>query len=530
MWLLGRVQRLAGLVRALLLDPWSSGMLVWSTVAVFFAIGLYRYASVTLPNLDVSWLLIASERLLAGGTFLDDFFEVNWPMAIMIYCPGVWLSQLLGIDIYTGLVVFILVLIGGSVFAARQMLLRIIPEFPAATGFLTVAYAWILCFPHHFFGQREHLAMALYLPFVIAAAGRAAGRPLQSPVVEVGVSAAAAIGILIKPHFILLPAAVFIMRIVRERSWRVLRQPDVLTFLAFGIVYIASIILFYPGWIDVAKMALQVYSAYDKDWDALLRTVGTTTGLAVLILIGNRFSNLPLAAKSLVSHLGITVVVASIIFVLQRKGWSYQFLPAKFSLALLTLAFVVFHVAAAKPSQFWRRPLYGYVAMLCVVLIGLLPVARDIWRDYHRLARYHNAPLTQTVRATMPGEPLFVFSADVRDAFPMVLLEKRVWASRFPALWPIPGIVNRLAEASTPQQRKRLQSLRQGMVEKTLLDFRRYRPGLVLVQADSQNRWIKKQFDFLKFYRADPAFDALWRGYRPAGRVGKFELYVRADP
>jgi len=247
-------------------------------------------------------------------------------------------------------------------------------------------------------------------------------------------------------------------------------------------------------------------------------------------LIGNRFSNLPLAAKSLVSHLGITVVVASIIFVLQRKGWGYQFLPAKFSLALLISVFAVFHISAAETAQFWRRPLLGYVSTLCVVLMGILPVARDIWRDYHRTLHYHTAPLTQAVRITRPGEPLFIFSVDVGDAFPMVLLENRVWASRFPSLWPIPGIVNGLAVAATAQQRERLQSLRQGMIEKTLTDFRRYRPGLVLVLADLQNRWIKTQFGFLKFYRADPAFDALWRGYRPAGRVGKFELYVRAEP
>ncbi|MDH3700778.1 MAG: hypothetical protein OEU46_05645 [Alphaproteobacteria bacterium] len=529
MWFLAQFQRLVGVARVLLLDSWSSRALVWSAVGVLFATGLYRYASITLPNLDVSWLLIASERLLAGGTFRNDFYEVNWLMAIMIYCPGVWLSQLLGIGVYTGLVIFILTLIGGSVFAARQMLLQVIPEFPAATGFLTVAYAWILFFPHHFFGQREHLAMVLYLPFVIAAAGRAAGRPLVNPVADVSVSAAAAIGILIKPHFILLPAAVFAMRLLRERSWRVLLQPDVLTFLVFGIVYLASIILFYPGWIDVANMALQVYSAYDKDWDALLQTAGTTTGLAVLILIGNRFSNLPLAAKSLIFHLGITVVVGSIVFVLQRKGWSYQFLPAKISAALLIPVFLVFHIAAAEPVKF-RRPLLGYFSALCAVLIGLLPVGRDIWRDYHRLMRYHNAPLTQAVRATMPGEPLFVFSADVRDAFPMVLLEKRVWASRFPSLWPIPGIVNGLAMASTAQQRERLQSLRQGMIEKTLTDFRRYRPGLVLVPIELNKRWFETDFDFLTFYRADPAFDAVWRGYRPAGRAGNFEFYVRAAP
>ncbi len=529
MWLLRRVQRLAGLVRALLLDPWGSGALVWLVVAVFFGIGLYRYASVTLPNLDVSWLLIASERLLAGGTFLDDFFEVNWPMAIMIYCPGVWLSHLLGIDLYVGLVIFVLMLMGGSVVAAHKSLHQVLPEFPAVTGFLTIAYAWILFFPHHFFGQREHIALALFLPFVIAAAGRVAGRPLETRSAEICISAAAAIGILIKPHFILLPAAIFLVRLLRQRSLRVMWHPDVLTFLLFGSAYLAVLVLIYPGWIEVAQLALQLYSAYDAEMGALLQTAGKAAGLAVLVAIACRFSTLPVAAKSLIFHLTLTVAVAAAIYIIQRKGWSYQFLPAKFTLVLLILAFAGLHLARAKPPQTWPRPAYGFIAAMFLVSVGLLPVARDIWRDYHRLVRYHNAPLTQAVRATMPGEPLFVFSADVRDAFPMALLEKRVWASRFSALWPIPAIVNQLA-ASPPQQRGRLRSLRQDMVKKTLSDFRRYRPGLVLVSVELNKRWFETDFDFLTFYRADPAFDALWRGYRSIGRAGKFELYVRAEP
>ena len=530
MWLLGQLRRIAGIGRALLLDPWGHGPLVWTTVGVFFAVGLFRYSSVTLPNLDVSWLLMASERLLAGGTFLDDFYEVNWLMAIMVYCPGVWLSHLFGIDLYVGLVIFVLMLMGGSVVAAHKSLHRVLPEFPAVTGFLTIAYAWILFFPHHFFGQREHIALALFLPFVIAAAGRVAGRPFETRSAEICISAAAAIGILIKPHFILLPAAIFLVRLFRQRSLRVLCHPDVLTFLVFGSAYIATLVLIYPGWIEVAQLALQLYSAYDADPVALLRTAGTATGLAVLVAIACRFSTLPVAAKSLIFHLALTVVVAAAIYILQRKGWSYQFLPAKNTLVLLILAFAGLHLARAEPSQTWRRPAFGLIAAMVVASAGLLPVARDVWRDYHRMVRYHNAPLTQAIRSTRPGESLFVFSADVRDGFPMVLLENRGWASRFSALWPIPGIVNQLATASTPQQRAHLQSLRQDMVEKTLNDFRRYRPGLVLVPIELTERWFEDRFDFLKFYRADPAFDALWRGYRPAGRAGKFELYVRAEP
>jgi len=81
---LDALRRLAGYVRAVLLDPWRSGPLVWSLVGVFLAISIFRYTSLTAPNHDVAWLLLAAGRMLDGGTYLTEFYEVNWPMAIMI--------------------------------------------------------------------------------------------------------------------------------------------------------------------------------------------------------------------------------------------------------------------------------------------------------------------------------------------------------------------------------------------------------------------------------------------------------------
>jgi hypothetical protein len=523
------VRRLAGYGRTVFLDPWSDRRLVWSVVGVFFAVSIYRYTMVTLPNLDVSWLTIAAERMLAGGTYLDDFHEINWPLAIMIYCPGVSLSRLLGVDAYTGVLITFFLLIGGSVVTVGKLLNRLVPTMPAATGVLVVVCAWVLLFPHRNFGQREHFAIVMFLPFVIAAAGRAVGAPLVSRFAEVSIGAAAAIGIFVKPHLLLLPAAIFIVRLLRRRAWHVLWHPDFLTFVVLGFAYITMIFLFYPGWIEVAKRALQFYSAYNAEWYGLLRSGGTGLAWVLLTLIATRFVTIPSAAKSLVLHLGITAAVAAVIFVLQRKGWSYQFFPAKVALTLLVLAFATTLLAAAELSRTRLRPIYGHLSALLVLSAALMPVARDIWRDYHRLERYRNTPVTQLVRATKPGTAIFVFSVDVGDGFPMMLLEKRVWASRFPSLWLVPGIVAHLAEARTPSRRAQLQVLQQSTIEMTLSDFRRFRPAVVLVPRQINLKWLQEGFDYLTFYRTNPAFDAIWSGYRPAGRAGKFDIYVRGD-
>ncbi len=499
-------------------------------VGALFALSIARYTFLTAPNHDVVWLLIAAERMLDGGTYSNDFFEVNWPMAIIIYCPGVWLSRLIGIDLYAGLLIYLFALIGGSIFTARRLLHRLFSEFPAVHGFTIVIYAWVLLLlPRQMFGQREHVAAILFLPFVIVAAMRSAGAPQISRIAEIWINIAATIGATIKPHFVLLPAVVFALRLVRLRTWRVLLHTDALTFLISGTGCIAAIAMFFPGWFDVAETALQLYSAYDAKWSGLVRTGVTSFGLVFLVLVGNWLAPISRAAKSLIFHFGIVGVVATIIFLLQRKGWSYQYLIASASLSLMTIVFAAGLLALAEPRRIQRRTMVAGASAMLLLAVGLMFIAGNLWRGYHRAQRYHTATLTQMIRATKPETALFVFSHHVGDGFPMVMLEQRPWASRFSALWLMPGIVNELAEETNPSQLERLKSLRRFATQMTVADFRRYRPGVVLVRNNALRAQSNHSLDFLAFYRTDPDFEELWRRYRIIGQYTKFDLYVRSE-
>src|SRR5450432_319988 len=46
---------------------------------------------------DVSWLITASEKALAGQVPYVDFFEPNPPASLMLYLPSVYLAQWLGV-------------------------------------------------------------------------------------------------------------------------------------------------------------------------------------------------------------------------------------------------------------------------------------------------------------------------------------------------------------------------------------------------------------------------------------------------
>ena len=66
---------------------------------------------VTVLNHDVAWLLIAAGRMIAGGTYSADYFEINMPLAIAAYIPPHLFARSFGITLEQGLVVWISLLI-----------------------------------------------------------------------------------------------------------------------------------------------------------------------------------------------------------------------------------------------------------------------------------------------------------------------------------------------------------------------------------------------------------------------------------
>src|SRR5438876_4199072 len=88
--------------RARTVAPWLA------VVAVFVASVLLRQV---MPfNVDVSWGLIVSERMLDGQRLYVDILETNPPMAVSVYVLGVALARAIGVrpEVATDGLIFLL--------------------------------------------------------------------------------------------------------------------------------------------------------------------------------------------------------------------------------------------------------------------------------------------------------------------------------------------------------------------------------------------------------------------------------------
>ena len=87
---------------------------------------LYGIAALTqtffLLNHDVSWCIHAASRLLAGGTYMKDFFDINPPLALYLYTPPVILGAFFHIGIMYALPIYIFIVATISLYGSAILI------------------------------------------------------------------------------------------------------------------------------------------------------------------------------------------------------------------------------------------------------------------------------------------------------------------------------------------------------------------------------------------------------------------------
>ncbi|MDH3231518.1 MAG: hypothetical protein OEN55_17140 [Alphaproteobacteria bacterium] len=474
-------------------------------------------------NHDSVWLLIAAGRMLDGGTYLNDFFEVNPPLALIVHAPAVLAGRLFGVDnstAYFGLVVLAVL--------ASYVMLKVVAAPVARTG--SAIWRWLplsaaaalLLFPGFDLGQREHLIVIMALPYLaLQAAAAAGGRPVAW--VTVMITLWACLGLFLKPMYLLFPVALAARRAFRRRALAPLFALDMLTIGCAGVAYSALVLLVFPEYFDVAAAALTYYGAYSSA--SILVYVLPLPYLVILAAPLYFFRHLGGTApeRKLFQGLALFGAVASLALVAQQKGWSYHQAPLQVA-SELSVLFAVIAIArrlraGASRSSFVQAARLAPFAVVALLAIGgmkdpFLTSREELERE----------PLYPVLAELAAGKSLFVFGTSVQAGLQWVAPLDVEWASRFSCLWLLPGYVaDRENGVLTPAQAAVVASeLRLHVIE----DFERFRPAVVLVDRDTFKQGFKRPFDYLEFFVSGERFSRLWLNYQHIDSVGGMDVYL----
>lgn len=528
----------------------------WPALLVL-ALAVARQASDSLVG-DVSWLITAAEAILDGKTAYVDFLETNPPAAIFIYVPPVLAARLSGTTPEFMVALFCFLGAGASLALSALILRRFAPE--QSSTIFAGALAVLLLLPAHAFAQREHIAVILGLPFFAVLAARAGGAEIETAL-RVAAGLGAGIMISIKPHFALMIAAIapyFVWRI----GWKgAAASLEIYVAAAVCALHAAATILFFPAYIErIAPLVVATYLPVRYSWLAMASGAAFAAWLvsgAYLIAAAREKLRSPLIATPALASCG-----AMLAYLVQGKGWSYQFYPA---IALMAVA-VIMTIAGENALRRFAPGAMALAAILAVLAIapgarlglslimapiGVLAIAAQNLRGVERRQKSGSADIATVALGFIAAivwawlgeqDPPFSFEAkaaalaphpkvvaitrDLNVGFPFVRRIGGAWAQRANMLWITAGARWRIRQSGDDPKmvaamRPYLKLDRDMLVE----DIRRNRPDIVLIsdRLDNYSDWAF----------ADPLIASALKDYRlyaadgPKGR--ETFLYARAD-
>ncbi len=479
-------------------------------------------------NADAAAMLRFAERMLDGEALYRDLIDFNPPM-------GYWLDLLpaglakagLGSAVFWFVALCLIIIAGGAALAFRiiaPLLNDTERRLLALVGAIT-----LLVRPADSFGEREHLMVALILPYGALAVRALVGSPDASRVLRVFATTIAFIGIAQKPQFALLGAVVEVLLLVRlsPRLW--LKRPEPWLFLGLGGAYVGATAALYPAYFaDMLPLAAAHYDIFDLD-----QGIDMITGVELPPLLIGTACLAPWAlrarARPVATVLWLLTLGAILAGLLQFKDWDYHFLPARILLILLS-AYGLAGLLSRLESPATGRIL-ALFAIALMALGGHLSPPLRLQLDY----RKSDARVVEgLIRAEGGGRPVLWLTQYIDPTAPVLNYTGNRLAMPFMSLWLLPA----LYEADTPgaDGRLRLHPPEARSPAETLLLTRvaeavqREKPSLILAEPSQDEAAFRlRPLDYLEFFSQDPRFSEEFTHYRLLKRIGTLRVYKRED-
>jgi len=489
----------------------------------------------TFARTDIAFMLYAAERVLGCARLYVDVVEINPPLVIALNLPAVLLARVLGVsDILAYRALTIATLAGALGFANWSLRWILDPSGDTLRRrlVLVLAFALFLAVGNDF-GQREHLLVALALPYVLLAVGRVGGRAAPArPAVAAGVLAG--IGLALKPHFLLVWAAVEGYAVWRLRARRPSHEASGVA--AFLAAYLAGVALLTPQYFRLVQLLGPAYFGFGHD--PFLHVLVTAPGAAACYLALLACAALRREAKhsDLWTVLLVALAASFVAGAAQQKGWGYHFYPSGvFALALLALAVLDVRRPLVRPV----KQVYAAVALAALGTGVLSSVGMGMSRVRHHdpVRERERAQVEELMAALRRHEPaggsLYMLSYTIESGFPLVNYSGVRWASRLPCLWIIEAVYQDQLHAPSPlrfHRRDQMGPAERYLSDAVYEDLTRYRPDILMVlrhARDSPENAIRR-VDYVAYFERDARIAEVLRRYRLAEEVGQYLLYVRA--
>ena len=469
-------------------------------------------------NVDIAFLTVSAERMLAGETMSEAYYDTNPPLSIIVQIPAVLLAKITGIPLYYATSLYVFILLGLSLIATNALLKKIDGlSTPQRVIILSVFLFLNTVKPGYDFGQKDHiLGMALF-PLVLTQI-LITTRIDFSKLLMWCTLLAGSLLILLKPHYGLIPAAIFLHRIIYQKRISVFKDVDFITLAGMAIGYIAALFLLFSDFINIILPDILKYYTTDISPSVMKIGVILIIQAAIPLFLCQMFLK---KAHFLISVFSVMAVLCLIPFIMQGKGWAYHAIPATFFLyscvALLLHHLIVVGLSMIKMDDI-KKPAAFIVVMIAV--FGLVYKKTQAMHDFPTHEQYLNSELTQIINDNCTKPCSFFFFNDMINIAPeLAVYTGQRRASRFPVMWFMPDLIyaQDMLDKGTPLEHmgeEELNKAKNKYITMVLEDLEKHDPSVMIIGHYDYRNDKDNLFDFKEFtLQSDPKFNEFWNQY-----------------
>ncbi len=473
--------------------------IVFCTALVLCALLWYSTQAQFMSNGNIAWLTMGAERLLDGQSLSDHIYETNPPLSILIYIPAVLIGKLFAIPAVVANTYLTFFLCCLSVFAVHCLLKKF--NFLSDNNRKSVLIGYfvgITTYAALFFGDREHLMILALVPFVLCQICLIQKTTVQKSLLLPCMIAGATL-VLVKPHYGIIPVAIMLERVIRERKIASFFRADFWALSISTLLYAAILLIFFNDYLII--IFPDVFNLYVASYDtrALLALLQTSAVLFFAFILIEIFDNdLEKEKKTFLLRLYLCAALCLIPFIVQFKGFYNHIIPA----------YVFFITAMPLTVSFRMDSFKGHFQILSLA-VPIVAVAM--------LTNAINPPILNFAkRSDLPSLPVsefldkncenpctfFAFHGDIEIFNPTAAHHGYTHGTRFPAHWFIPGVLHKIHNGDAQEQEKGRKLLVK-YAQMVLEDLKFYRPDIIFLQ-NNLNEDQGAIVDFIETYKVEP--------------------------
>lgn len=397
--------------------------LLFGSIFIIFVISLIQNLYFSF-NPDSSWLITVAEELLSGKVLGVDLLETNPPLSSWLYVPGVLLAKLTGLRAEIGVSLVLYCLTFGICLFALALNERATLLSKSLMNGLCLFFVFVTCFYYQVhFGQREHFALILTLPYILVSSARSEKRTDNLPYYFFIISGLTmGIAGCIKPVFFIIPFLCNISYAFSRKSLKGLFWIENFIVVGTVLVYLFVVFVFYPEFIRYFNDFILVHYL-PRYYYTVIQIIFTYHSIQYLfLLLTVCLLSLFFKPSILQKHLLLSSIGFFLAFLIQRKGFTYHTYP--FLVLLYMACFLMcFTIIQTKTADFLK------IVTLFVMGILVIQAATDQFTRWPVTQRARKAEAF--VKSIVPHPKIASYAAIFGGIFPLVRDLDGTWVAPF---------------------------------------------------------------------------------------------------